>query len=77
MNNSSVDWFQVITDLSKLGYTLHSIAIAIGVAKSTLIGWKQGAEPKYQDGERLVALWSRITESDRDRLPRLNPFEWR
>ena len=34
-----VDWFTVITGLSRAGYSPQSIADAIGVARTTLLGW--------------------------------------
>lgn len=64
-----VDWFKVITDLSKTGHTPHIVSVAIGVARTTLIGWKQGAEPRYTEGERLVSLWCRVLRKDRSKLP--------
>ncbi len=39
------------------------------MARTTLIGWKQGAEPRYSEGERLVLLWCKITGESRDKLP--------
>ncbi|QGW75980.1 hypothetical protein GPJ81_04605 [Pseudomonas alkylphenolica] len=38
----------------------------IGIARTTLIGWRQGAEPRYSEGERLVLLWCKITGESRD-----------
>lgn len=64
-----VDWFRVITDMSRAGYNAHIVAHAIGVARTTLIGWKQGAEPRYTEGERLVALWCRVLKRNRSKLP--------
>lgn len=65
-----VDWFQVIVDLSRRGYTSQSIADAIDVPKSTFLGWKQGAEPKHVEGERLVRLWMELTQQPREQLPK-------
>ena len=36
-----VDWFRVICDLTKAGWSEGHIAAAIHVPKSTLVGWKQ------------------------------------
>lgn len=55
--------------MSRAGYSAHIVAGAIGVARTTLIGWKQGAEPRYTEGERLVALWCRALQKDRSKLP--------
>lgn len=64
-----VDWFRVITDITRTGVTLYEIASEVGVSKSAVCGWKSGAEPKHGDGENLIAYWCRITKRERDRLP--------
>lgn len=71
-----VDWFQVITGLSRSGYSPQSVADAVGVARSTLLGWKQGAEPRYTEGERLVAFWCEATGNHRDKLPTCATGDW-
>ena len=64
-----IDWFRVITAVLRKGYSLQSAADEIGVARTTLIGWRQGAEPRYSEGERLVLLWCKITGEGREKLP--------
>ncbi|KAF1032977.1 MAG: hypothetical protein GAK37_00297 [Pseudomonas sp.] len=64
-----IDWFRVITDVLRDGYSIQGAADEIGVARTTLIGWKQGAEPRYSEGERLVLLWCKISGKGRDNLP--------
>ncbi len=65
-----IDWFRVITTVLRSGeYSIQGAADEIGVARTTLIGWKQGAEPRYSEGERLVLLWCKITGEGRDKLP--------
>lgn len=71
-----IDWFQVITGLSRAGYSPQSVADAIGVARTTLLGWKQGAEPRYTEGERLLAFWCQITGNKRDKLPTCAIGDW-
>lgn len=71
-----VDWFKVITGLTKTGYSLNTVSAAVGVARTTLIGWKQGAEPRYTEGERLVSFWSQVTGRDRKALPMVAVGDW-
>ncbi len=71
-----VDWFQVIADISRHGYSTQSLADAVAVPKSTLLGWKQGAEPRYSEGERLVAFWCQQTCRERALLPMVGPDDW-
>lgn len=66
-----VDWFQVLIDLGKRGVPVMVVSSAIGVPQSTILGWKQGAEPKFTDGEKLVALWAGITDRPVEELPRV------
>ena len=72
-----IDWFQVINDLGRRGFPLQLIADSVDVAKSTVHGWKQGAEPKHGDGERLIAFWCRASGRDRGDLPMIGRFDWR
>lgn len=72
-----IDWFQVIAMLSKAGYSVQSISDVIRVPRTTLIGWRQGAEPRYSEGESLIAFWIQITGLDRDKLPTCEPGDWR
>ena len=71
-----VDWFKVITQLSRAGLSPHMVSDSIGVPRSTLIGWKQGAEPRYTEGERLVSLWCQAMRRDRSKLPMVAVGDW-
>ncbi len=71
-----IDWFRVITMVLRDGYSIQSAADAIGVARTTLIGWKQGAEPRYSEGERLVLLWCEVTGAERSKLPMVAVGDW-
>lgn len=75
-NELRIDWFQVITNLNRAGYSPQSIADAIAVARTTLLGWKQGAEPRYSEGERLVLFWLQITGFTREQLPQVEIGDW-
>jgi len=64
-----VDWFRVLEDLNRSGWSHYRISAAIGVPRVRVIGWKnQAHEPKYGDGERLLTLWAQVTGR-----PRLAP----
>jgi len=52
-----VAWFRVIADLEQRGITLRSQADAVGVSIGAIYYWKQGGEPKYRSGERLLGLY--------------------
>jgi hypothetical protein len=76
-SNLRVHWFRIITDLERSGYSQAAIGAAIGTPKSTMHGWKQGASPKYEDGYRLIALWSRVTGSSPQDIPRISKYDFR
>lgn len=65
-----VDWFRVLADLQRHGFSISAVCLSIEVPKATLLGWRNlDAEPRHADGERLVQLWSRVTERPRDEVP--------
>ena len=72
-----VDWFRVLTDLTKQGLKDGLIAAVIGAPRSTLLGWKQGSQPKHFHGERLVELWALLVERPRDEVPMVSVPQWR
>lgn len=72
-----VDWLQVMLDLQRRGFTVQAVSSQIAVPKATLMGWKNlGAEPRYADGERLLAFWARVTERPAAEAPRTHAPEW-
>lgn len=69
-----VDWFRVFVDLARVGISPRQISVEIAVPRGTLLGWKQGAIPKWDEGERLIELWCSRTQRGRDELPRTERF---
>jgi hypothetical protein len=66
-----VDWWAVIVDLERRGYTHAATGAAIGMSRTAVEGWKnRGAEPGHEDGERLIALWRVATGQTAEHLPR-------
>lgn len=72
----NTDWFRIICDLGRFNMSLQAIANIIGVPKPTIVGWKQGAEPRHSDGEKLVQLWCSVTGGGRQDLPGINKQHW-
>ena len=56
-----VDWFRVITDLQYLGMTTLEAAQRLSEPESSLRSWKNGSEPRYSSGKRLLDLWCDMT----------------
>lgn len=65
-----VDWFGVLLALQRHGIPTASVADQLRIPRSTILGWKQGAEPKHRDGEALVSLWASVTGQAHDDVPR-------
>jgi hypothetical protein len=72
-----VDWFRVIIDVCGEGHTHSTIAMACGTAKSTVQGWKQGATPRWEEGDALIDLWCQVVGKSRLDLPRSSPYDFR
>lgn len=72
-----VDWFRILDDLKRQGFSLYALEAHIAIPKSTLIGYKQGAEPNHMTGERLIAFWCQVMGMQRDLVPMVSRYDWR
>lgn len=72
-----VDWFRLIADLNRAGHSTRRFADILGIPRTTIEGWKSGAEPKHADGERLIALWCEQLRRSRDQLPMIRRHDFR
>lgn len=67
-----VDWWRVITDLNYAGYSNGRISAELLVSKSWVAGVKNdGTEPRYRDGEMLLALWSKAVGKPAAEAPKM------
>ena len=66
-----IDWFRVLTDLDRRGYTLGIVGATLSIPYSTLYAWRAGGEPRHQEGEAIVGLWARVTQRHGADVPRL------
>ncbi|MCI1005221.1 hypothetical protein [Herbaspirillum sp. C7C8] len=64
-----INWFNVFADLKRAAWSMYRIESQLHIPKTTLLGWKDGAEPKHFDGERLIQLWTDVTGQKREQLP--------
>lgn len=64
------DWFRIIADLKKEGVSGREIARRLHVSGATIILWKKGSSPNYDDGKKLIDIWVRETGKDIDLLPK-------
>lgn len=68
--DTRIDWFRVMADLNRAGCSTRAFADSLGIARTTIQGWKSGAEPKHADGERLLSWWSHVTGRPVEAAPR-------
>lgn len=68
-DETRIDWFRVIVDLKRLGVSLYGIECETGISRTTVHGYKNGAEPKHADGELILGLWMRMTSKKREEAP--------
>lgn len=64
-----VEWFRLLADLKRHGFSLRSVREQTGIPESTLRGYAIGSEPKHMDGEALIMFWCRATDRQREQLP--------
>lgn len=67
-----VDWFRIIVDLERRGYTHTTLAKQLHpIHRATVGKWRcRTSEPAHANGEALIALWMVVTGSERTALPR-------
>lgn len=72
-----IDWFRVIVDLERKGWTPRRISDhpEVDIPRSTLVGWKLGnGRPKFEEGLRVILLWSEVCEKTAGDVPTYNPY---
>lgn len=67
--DSRIDWFRMFDDLKRAGWDMSRIALKVGIARTTLLGWKLGAEPRHADGEVFINFWIEVMQMARENLP--------
>jgi hypothetical protein len=66
----TVDWFSVVAELKRHGYSTYTLAAMVGVSRPSIAHWvNYGTIPNHTDGERVIAFWMDTTGKDRGSLP--------
>lgn len=55
-----LDCFRLLTEMHRAGVNNTEVARRLGVPRSTVNRWKQGAEPGFTTGKRLIDLHTSI-----------------
>jgi hypothetical protein len=68
-----IDWFRVICELQRSGWTLASIGAQVGRSEGWVIHLNNSpdAQPRFDDGEALIALWAIATRRTAGAAPRM------
>lgn len=69
-----VDWFRVIVDLERKGYSLERIAAECLRSKGWVSNLKNipDTEPRHRDGQVLIGLWAEVTSRAPESVPVLH-----
>jgi hypothetical protein len=67
-----VDWFRVIVNLERQGYSIRDLAFLVERGKGWIEHLKNspGAEPRYDDGSVLLDLWCEAMDKPLTDVPR-------
>ena len=71
-----VDWFRLLDQLKDEGYSLYDVAFFTEIPKSTLIGYKNGSQPRYHDGLCLVQFWAETMGRTMAEVPTVSQFSF-
>lgn len=70
-----VDWFRLLADLRRLGFSQHQVAEHTAISRSTLLGWHlRTSEPSHAAGERLIEFWQTVMDRPREALPMFDGY---
>jgi hypothetical protein len=72
-----IDWFRIIVDIRRNGHTYLTIAATIGTVKSNVRNIANGTAPRYEFGERLIAMWAELTGKSPENAPRVSRYSYR
>ena len=72
-----IDWFRILVELKSEGYSLYSVAHFTEIPKTSLIGYKNGSQPSYQNGVKLLRFWSQATGKREDWAPTIDPYSFK
>ena len=62
-----VDWSALIADIERAGMSLRMAAECLNVSHSTIRRWRSGQEPRYDDGQALLALHRGVCHAKKSR----------
>lgn len=84
MSIQTFDWPRLLDDLAWLlgdppdhdnpyvrtPISAQALAEWLKVPRKTMIGWRDGTQPRHADGEMLIAQWTRMAGKGREFVPK-------
>ena len=84
MKTQTFDWAEILGDIAwllgeitdpenphiRVPVNAQALADWLKVPRKTMLGWKDGTEPRHPDGEMLIAQWCRLAGKGRDFAPK-------
>jgi hypothetical protein len=71
-----VDWFRLLADLKRLGWSHYAIEHATRIPRESLRDWANRiSEPRHHAGEKLIAFWCLHMDRPRESVPLFDPFD--
>jgi hypothetical protein len=69
-HDQHVDWPAVLAELYRLGVARADVAKHIGAGAERIKKWVSiECQPRHDDGERLLTLWSEVSRKPREMAP--------
>jgi hypothetical protein len=68
-----IDWFRVVVDLQRAGYSHERIAAECMRGKTWVWSLQNvpGTEPRFHDGMLLLGLWAQATKKEQTAAPKV------
>lgn len=77
-NNIRVDWFRILTQLKKEGYSTYAVSHFTRIPRSNLNNYKlTGTQPSYHHGVCLLQFWAEATGNDTTDAPTISPYSFK
>ena len=84
MNNQTFDWTNILDDIAwllgespdpsnlnvRVPISAQALSVWLKVPRKTMLGWRDGTQPKHMDGEMLISHWCRLAGKSRDFVPK-------
>lgn len=68
--NLQVDWFRVLEETRRAGYTFSEISQYTRVTKPSIMNYRNcGAEPGWTAGTSILRFWASVTGQNADSPP--------